>query len=78
MQLVADGHVRIAGRRAENPAHGLKCGDVLTLALPHATIVVQVLGFAERRGAFEVALQLYQRLDGGGAEPDLAPGDSED
>ncbi len=59
VRLVEDGHVRVEGRRAENPAQGLKTGDVLTLALPHATMVVRVTAFAERRGPYEAAKLLY-------------------
>lgn len=65
VRLVDDGHVRVAGRRVENPAHGLKLGDVLTLALPHATVVVRLVGLGERRGPYEEARQLYERLDDG-------------
>lgn len=64
VRLVGDGHVRVAGKRVENPALGLKPGDVLTLALPHATLVVRVVAFAPRRGSFEQAQALYQVLDG--------------
>ena len=79
VRLVEDGHVRIEGRRAENPAQGIRVGAILTLALPHATVVVRVLGFAERRGPFESARQLYERLDGGGSgDASLAePGDED-
>lgn len=66
VRLVEDGHVRIDGRRAGNPAQALKLGDVLTLALPHATIVVRLLSLGERRGSFEQAQFLYERLDQGG------------
>ena len=45
VRLVEDGHVRIASKRVENPALGVKPGDVLTLALPHATLVVRVTAF---------------------------------
>ena len=78
VRLVEDGHVRIAGRRAENPAQGLKLGDVLTLALPHATVVVRILAFAERRAPFETARLLYERLDEGGDDPSLAEGEGGD
>ncbi|MDX3809206.1 RNA-binding S4 domain-containing protein [Bosea thiooxidans] len=76
VRLVEDGHVRIAGRRSENPAQGMKIGDVLTLALPHATVVVRILAFAERRGPFETARLLYERLDEGGDDPSLAEDES--
>lgn len=66
VRLVEDGHVRLDGRRILNPAQGLKLGDVLTLALPHATVVVRLRGLGERRGAFEQARLLYERLDEAG------------
>jgi ribosome-associated heat shock protein Hsp15 len=65
VRLIDDGHVRVAGRRVDNPAHGLKLGDVLTLALPHATVVVQLVALGERRGPYEEARLLYERLDEG-------------
>ena len=49
VRLVEDGHVRVEGRRIENVAHGLKPGDVLTLALPHATVVVRSSRWAAAR-----------------------------
>ena len=77
VRLVEDGHVRIEGRRTHNPAHGLKLGDVLTLALPHATIVVRLLSLGERRGSFDQARLLYERLDQGGRDDaSLADDDS--
>ncbi|WP_186420239.1 RNA-binding S4 domain-containing protein [Bosea sp. CS1GBMeth4] len=65
VRLVEDGHVRVAGKRVENPALGLKPGDVLTLALPHATLVVRVAAFAPRRGSYEQAQTLYEVVAGG-------------
>lgn len=63
VRLIDDGHVRVAGRRVDNPAHGLKLGDVLTLALPHATMVVRLVALGGRRGPYEEARLLYERLD---------------
>lgn len=68
VRLIEDGHVRVEGRRVGNPAQALKLGDVLTLALPHATIVVRLLSLGERRGPFEQAKQLYERLDESGRD----------
>ena len=65
VRLVEDGHVRVAGRRIENPALGLKLGDVLTLALPHATLVVALRALGERRGSYEQAQTLYEVMSGG-------------
>ena len=72
VRLVEEGHVRIEGRRVDNPAQGLKCGDVLTLALPHETLVVRILAFAERRGSYAQAQLLYERLGGAAGDPSLA------
>lgn len=63
VRLVEDGHVRVEGRREENAARGLKLGDVLTLALPHATVVVRIRSLGERRGPYEEARLIYERLD---------------
>ena len=57
--LVERGRIRINGVRITNPARPVGPGDVLTLALPHATRVVRVLGAAERRGSFADAQTLY-------------------
>ncbi len=73
VRLVEDGHVRIEGRRILNLRAGRqawRCAP--TLALPHATVVVRVVAFAERRGAYETARLLYERLDGGSDEAPLA------
>lgn len=76
VRLVEDGHVRVAGRRIDNPALGLKPGDVLTLALPHATLVVRLLDLGERRGSYEQAQLLYEVLGGPGrGDPPLAEGE---
>lgn len=76
VRLIEDGHVRVAGRRIDNPAFGLKVGDILTLALPHGTPVVRLIGMAARRGPFEEAQRLYERLDHGPRpEPPLADDD---
>jgi ribosome-associated heat shock protein Hsp15 len=76
VRLVEEGHVRLEGKRVRNPAQGLKRGDVLTLALPHATMVVRLLALGDRREAFERARLLYERLDDGErGDPPLAGGD---
>lgn len=78
VRLIEDGHVRVEGRRVESASHGLKLGDVLTLALPHATIVVRLLALGDRRGPYEEARQLYERLDDGErGDPSLAAGEPE-
>ena len=59
LELVEKGRVRINGERAGRPDRQISRGDVLTLALPHATCVVQVEGFAERRGSAAEAQALH-------------------
>jgi ribosome-associated heat shock protein Hsp15 len=63
--LIEGGRVRVNGTRVTRPDRQLGIGDVLTLALPHATKVVRVLSVAERRGSFPEAQALYE---------DVAPG----
>ncbi len=62
--LVEGGRVRVNGTRVTNPARAVVPGDVLTMALPHATRVVRILGVAERRGSFSVASELYEDVAG--------------
>jgi ribosome-associated heat shock protein Hsp15 len=60
--LVQQGHVRLDGKRVTDGARKLRAGDVLTLALPHATTVVRVRAGAEKRGSFAVARELYEMV----------------
>jgi ribosome-associated heat shock protein Hsp15 len=61
--LIEAGHVRIEGRRVTAPGHGLKLGDVLTVAAPHGTVVLRVTDLGGRRGDSAAARQLYSRID---------------
>jgi ribosome-associated heat shock protein Hsp15 len=65
--LVEQGHVRLDGKRVTDGARKLRAGDVLTLALPHATTVVRVKAGAEKRGSFTVARELYEVIVRGGS-----------
>jgi ribosome-associated heat shock protein Hsp15 len=62
VELVEDGRVRLNGDRTTNPTRLVGPGDVLTLALPHATKLVRVVSAAERRGSFPDAQLLYEEL----------------
>ena len=57
--LVESGHVRVNGNREKAPGHGVKIGDVLTIALDRTVRVMQITGFAERRGDATAARALY-------------------
>ena len=60
--LVADGHVRVNSARVTTPAHAVKPGDVITLALERQVRVLKVLAPGTRRGPFEEARLLYEDL----------------
>ena len=60
--LAASGHVRLNGRKIDDPAQPVKAGDVLTIGLHGRVRVLKVLDFAERRGSFSVASELYEDL----------------
>ncbi|MGL5363802.1 MAG: S4 domain-containing protein [Bosea sp. (in: a-proteobacteria)] len=59
---VADGRVRLNGARVADHAQAIKLGDVLTLALPHATLVVRVADLGVRRGDVSQAAMLFQDM----------------
>ena len=60
--LVEAGHVRVNGVREKAPGHGVKAGDVLTVALDRTVRILKVAGFAERRGDASAARALYEDL----------------
>lgn len=72
-KLVSEGHVRLHGRRMTDPSRKVRAGDILTLALAHAAIVVEVTDFADRRGSAPEARLLYRLLS-----PPDAPGPPDD
>ena len=59
LDLVTAGRVRLNGEKIKRPDRAIGRGDMLTLALPHATLVVRVEDFAERRGSAPEAKNLY-------------------
>jgi ribosome-associated heat shock protein Hsp15 len=61
--LVEAGHVRVNGVRERSPGHGVKAGDVLTVALDRTVRILKVTGFAERRGDAAAARLLYDDLE---------------
>jgi ribosome-associated heat shock protein Hsp15 len=60
--LVEGGQVRVNGTREKSPGHGVKIGDVLTVALDRTVRVMKVEGFSERRGDAAAARVLYTDL----------------
>lgn len=61
-ELVESGRVRVNGERQRSPGHGVKVGDVLTVALDRTVRVMKVTGFAERRGDADAGRALYEDL----------------
>lgn len=65
VELIRAGYIRINGLRTQHIAKPVARGDVITAALPHKVMVVEVLDFAERRGSFAEASMLYRELETG-------------
>ncbi|MBN8970652.1 MAG: RNA-binding S4 domain-containing protein [Xanthobacteraceae bacterium] len=57
--LVEGGRVRVNGSRQNAPGHGVKLGDVVTIALDQGVKVLKVTAFSERRGNAEAGKLLY-------------------
>lgn len=72
-KLLASGHVRVNGRRLDDPGRGLLVGDVLTVALSRDVRVIRVAAFAERRGPAPQARALYEELTPGARPGEGAP-----
>ncbi len=54
------GRLRLNGARVVKSGHGIKCGDVLTVAQGHEVLAVRVVAFGERRGPAQEARALYE------------------
>jgi ribosome-associated heat shock protein Hsp15 len=62
-KLVTSGFVRVNGQRTDSAAKAVAVGDVITVALGRATLVVRIEGLGERRGPAPEARQLYAALN---------------
>lgn len=71
VDLISSGYVRINGLRAQQAAKPVARGDVITAALPHKVMVVEVVDFADRRGGFSEAIKLYREINAN-PDPDLS------
>lgn len=58
-KLVEAGRVRLNGRRIDGADRLVQPGDILTLGLPQATLVLQISALGERRGPASEARLLY-------------------
>jgi ribosome-associated heat shock protein Hsp15 len=71
-EWVAEGHIRLNGRRIERASTAVRCGDVLVLPLRAGVKVISVGQLPRRRGPVEEARGCYEELDAAG-KPPLAP-----
>jgi ribosome-associated heat shock protein Hsp15 len=60
--LAVAGHVRVNGERIIASSRLVRVGDVITVALDRNVRILQVAGFAERRGDAEAGRALYADL----------------
>lgn len=65
--LVAEGYIRLNGRRIDRAGAAIRSGDVLVLPLPRGVTVIEVLALPTRRGPAAEAQSCYRVLDGRGA-----------
>ena len=66
---VAEGHIRLNGRRIERASTAVRCGDVLVLPLRSGVKVITVGELPRRRGPVEEARGCYEVLDAAGSPP---------
>jgi ribosome-associated heat shock protein Hsp15 len=82
---IGEGHIRRNGMRVVRQDLPVAIGDVLTLPLRSAVLVVELLALPERRGPPAAARACYRRLDdrptldlgGGNVPPDEGPAQGE-
>lgn len=66
---VAEGHIRLNGRRIERASTAVRCGDVLVLPLRAGVQVIALGQLPRRRGPVEEARGCYEVLDAAGLPP---------
>ena len=67
--VIAEGHVRIDGKRVEKPSEEVRVGSTIALPLHGPVRVLRVLALPERRGPASQARLAYQELGIDGAQP---------
>ena len=60
--IVADGHVRVDGKRVEKPSEDVRAGSVVALTVHDRVRVLRVLALPERRGPASEARLCYEEL----------------
>lgn len=72
--MVAEGHIRLNGRRVERAAQPVAVGDVLVLPLRQGVLAIELATLPARRGPAPEAQACYRVLDEGPANPIAAQG----
>jgi ribosome-associated heat shock protein Hsp15 len=65
--IVAEGHIRLNGRRVERGHISVAPGDVLALPHPAGVLVIELMTLPTRRGPAPEAKSCYRVLDERGA-----------
>jgi ribosome-associated heat shock protein Hsp15 len=60
--VIAEGHVRIDGKRAEKPSDEVREGSVVALPLRDTVRILRVLSLPARRGPASEARQHYEEI----------------
>jgi ribosome-associated heat shock protein Hsp15 len=66
--IIADGYVRIDGKRVEKPSDEVRAGSIIALPLRGQVRILKVLGLPVRRGPAAEAQTFYQELGIDGAD----------
>lgn len=61
-KLASGGNVRVNKDKIDQPSHGVKPGDVLTITLDRRILIYKVLSGGIRRGPAEEARTLYEDI----------------
>ena len=67
--LVSGRKVRVNRDKIDNPARNVRVGDVLTISYSRQIRVLEIVGFADRRGPASEAFGLYRDLSAEESEP---------
>ncbi len=71
---IAEGHIRISGRRAERCATLVRVGDIIVMPQGQNVLLIEIIALPQRRGPAPEAQTHYRVLDGAGNIPIAATG----
>jgi ribosome-associated heat shock protein Hsp15 len=60
--IIAEGHVRVDGKRVEKPSEEVRAGSIVALPLHGEVRILRVLALPERRGPAPEARACYEEL----------------